>query len=72
MLWFKRCYPVLASGQVLAREQRMLLALRARESLPSPARIILTTHPCSSPGPMMQPVLAGTLSTVDLQRKSDS
>jgi hypothetical protein len=38
----------------------------------SPARIILTSHPFSSPRPMMPPVLAGTLSIVDLQRRSTS
>jgi hypothetical protein len=35
------------------------------------AWIILTTHPCSSSGPMAQPVLAGTLSISEL-RRSDS
>src|SRR5687768_5294958 len=44
---------------------------RERELL-SPARIILTTHPCSYSRPMVQPVLAGTLSIVNLQRRSDS
>ena len=36
--------------------------------LRSPTRTILTTHPCSSPRPMAQLVLAGTLSIVNLHR----
>ena len=46
--------------------------LRLEGVLRSPAWIILTTHPCSSSRPMAQPLLAGTFSIVQLQRKSDS
>jgi hypothetical protein len=35
-------------------------------------QIIFTTHPCSSPRPMIQPLLASTLSIADLHRRSDS
>jgi hypothetical protein len=64
---------ILPSSKGKARTSPSILrSIGEKEGLRSPVRIILTTHQCSSAGPMMQSVLVGTLSIVDLQGRNDS